>query len=153
MTMIRISAVLIAVALLAGCSTNVSRFEMPGADLAGIEALYLNELQEKRNAEEILSLVRSDLEARGYRVGENSDAVQFGDQDYVFDITADWHWDITWYLLELRVAIYDPQDNTLIAQAQSQQTSLARQSTDVVVERVMASLFNDEAVETEEAPQ
>ena len=51
---------------------------------------------------------------------------------------------MSWYLLELRVAIYEATNNTLIAQAQSQQTSLARKSNLVVVQRTMASLFNDD---------
>ena len=133
-----------------GCTTNVSRFQMPDSDLGDIVALHLDPPGEERNAEELRSLVVSNLEKRGYRVETRDASVTLGDGDYIFDIAADWHWDITWYLLELRVAIYEPGNNILVAQAQSQQSSLARKRNEEVVERAMASLFNDPEAQEED---
>ena len=128
----------------AGCSTNVSRFQMPGSDFGVLKTLYLQTRDNKHDMKVVAALIREDLRSRGYEVPGESDAVLSVDEgSYVVDIAADWHWDITWYLLELRVAIYDPADNTLIAQAQSRQTSLARTSTDDVVARTLAALFNE----------
>lgn len=137
--------------LVTGCSTNVSRFQMPGTNLAQVQTLYVESPHDERNAAELRSLIESNLVERGYRVAAKEASTTFGEGEYVFDYAADWHWDITWYLLELRVAIYDPADNTLIAQAQSQQTSLVRMNMEVVVSRVIASLFNDP--ETSEGEQ
>ena len=128
----------------AGCSTNVSRFQMPGTDLGEIVTLHVNPIEEERGAAELRALIDVDLKQRGYQVQSRTDSTVLGDGDFVLDIAADWHWDITWYLLELRVAIYEAANNTLIAQAQSQQTSLARKSNLVVVQRTMASLFGDD---------
>lgn len=133
---------LVAISLLvAGCSTNVSRFQMPGTDLSQVRAFYIRPFDE-REATELRSLVEEDLRQRGFHIAENIEAIERTSGGFILDIAPDWHWDLAWYLLELRIAIYDPKDNTLIAQAQSLQTSLVRKSVDVIVERAMASLFN-----------
>lgn len=126
-----------------GCTTNVSRFQMPDTDLSDIVTLHIDPVDDERNAAELRSLISEDLEGRGYHVATRDSSVVLGNGDFIFDIAADWHWDITWYLLELRVAIYEPENNILVAQAQSQQTSLARKSIEAVVERSMATLFDD----------
>ncbi len=142
--MIRLPSLIFASLLIVGCSTNVSRYQMPGADLGSVQRLYVNVEDEERQAETILSSIQSDLRSRGFEVEYNDGNVAFGEGDYIFDYATDWHWDLTWYLLELRVGIYEPGSNTLVAQAHSQQTSLVRKSPEIVVERALASLFNDE---------
>lgn len=132
--------------LTVGCSTNVSRFQLPGTDLSQVQVLYVVPPDDARQAAELQSLLESNLEQRGYQVAAKDAATKFGEGDFIFDYATDWHWDITWYLLELRVAIYDSVDNTLIVQAQSKQTSLVRKSIEDVVDRVMASLFNDDQI-------
>lgn len=138
----RIPIVLVSL-VLAGCSTNVARFQMPGTDLADIHNLYINRSEEDKDAEELLLLIRSNLKGRGYQVWMNDESITFDEGDYVFDYAPDWHWDFSWYLVDLRVAIYEPVTNTLVAQSHSQQSSLVRKSNEEVVERALASLFND----------
>lgn len=135
-------SVLIGILLfVSGCSTNVSRFQMPGTDLSQVQTLYVRPFEE-REANELQTLIEENLRQRGLRIAANEEAIEDTVGGFIFDIAPDWHWDLSWYLLELRVAIYDPKDNTLIAQAQSQQTSLARKNVEVIVDRTMASLFN-----------
>lgn len=131
--------------MVAACSTNVSRYQMPGTNLAEVEKLYVRPIAEERDATEIKGLIEADLERRGFTLVAGDEPAAIAQGALIVDTSADWHWDITWYLLELRVAIYDPNGDTLVAQAQSQQTSLVRKSNEVVVQRTMASLFNDEA--------
>ncbi len=127
--------------LVAGCS-NVSRFQMPGTDLSHVQTLYIRPFDE-REAVKLRSLIEENLRQRGFEIAVNEETIEGAGGGFIFDIAPDWHWDLAWYLLELRVAIYDPKDNTLVAQAHSQQTSLARRSVEVIVARAMASLFND----------
>ena len=145
-------SVVIGVSLfIVGCSTNVSRFQMPGTDLSKVRTLYMRPLDDEREAVELRSLLEANLRQRGFQIADDDEAIKGVEGGFIFDTATDWHWDLTWYLLELRVAIYDPEDNTLIAQAQSQQTSLARQSIEVIVDRALASLFSsDEKLEGEE---
>ncbi len=126
-----------------GCTTNVSRFQMPDTDLTNIRLLYIDPSNDEHKAAELRSLINANLTQRGYQVATKDSSVVFGEGDYVLEIAPDWHWDITWYLLELRVAIYEPKNNTLIAQAHSQQSSLARKSSETIVNRAMVSLFDD----------
>ena len=129
--------------LVVGCSTNVSRFQMPGTDLSQVQTLYIRPLDGERETVELRSLIEANLSQRGFLIAASHESIDGEEGSFIFDTATDWHWDLAWYLLELRVAIYDPKDNTLIAQAQSQQSSLARQSVEVIVERAMASLFNN----------
>lgn len=139
---VRVTMIVVCV-LAAGCTTNVSRFQMPDTDLSQVRTLYVNIPTDEREAAELQSLVAANLKQRGYGVetGEPSSVPTAG--DYMLEIAPDWHWDLTWYLLELRIAIYEPENKTLIAQAQSQQSSLVRKNIEAVVERTMAQLFND----------
>lgn len=132
-----------AILLAGGCTTNVSRFQMPDADLDAIHTLYLEPADDERNASELRSLVVENLKERGYSVATRDVDAILPDGAFVLSIAADWHWDIAWYLLELRVAIYEANANMLVAQAHSQQSSLARKETTVIVDRALATLFND----------
>lgn len=137
------SILLIAACLLsAGCATNIERFQMPDTDLTQVRKVYVATPDDERTATELHSLVKANLEDRGYEVAERTESTTFAQGEYIFDYSADWHWDITWYLLDLRVAIYNPVDATLIAQAQSYQTSVVRRSNEIVVDRAIASLFD-----------
>jgi len=146
--MIERLATVAAILLLASCSTNVSRFQMPGTDLADVQRLFVNVAEEEKEGEELLPLIRSNLEDRGYEVMMNDQSAVIEQGDFIFDYAADWHWDMSPYLLDLRVAIYEPETNVLLAQAHSHQSSLARKSVDVVVERAFASLFDGDVLET-----
>ncbi|NOX69975.1 MAG: hypothetical protein GXP15_12360 [Gammaproteobacteria bacterium] len=129
--------------ILFGCSTNVSRFQMPGTDLSHLRTFYVRPPADDAATLELYAFIKTDLEERGFRVVRINDNTVYGEAGARFDIKADWHWDLTPYLLELRVAIYDPADNTLIAQAQSLQSSLVRKRNETVVRRAIAILFDD----------
>ncbi len=116
---------------------------MPDADLSQIQAVQINISADERQADQLQGLVAMNLSARGISVVTGDEAAIYGEDDYVLRMASDWRWDITWYLLDLRVAIYELKNNTLVAQAHSRQTSLVRKDTEFVVERAMASLFND----------
>lgn len=126
-----------------GCTTNVSRFQMPGTDLADVRTLHVRIAPDERNAKDLQPALMANLKERGFELVMDGADAKYGEGHYIFDAAADWHWDITWYLIDFRVAIYEPQSETLIAQAQSQQSSLARKSVNVVVDRAMASLFDE----------
>ena len=138
--------------LLTACASNVSRFQMPGTDLAAIDTLYMAGPGEEARDQELHRLLKGALEERGYTVVIDSQAMEFNVNDAIFEFSPDWHWDITWYLLELRVAIYEPLDKTLIAQAQSMQSTLVRKDAPIVVARAIASLFNDLPEEEGDTP-
>lgn len=116
---------------------------MPGTDLAGIEAFYVRDPSSEDSETELHGLIVQELVDRGYKIQSLRAASEFEAGEATFQYKADWHWDITPYLLELRVGVYDPSDNTLIAQAQSLQTSLVRKDNETVVKQVIAELFDD----------
>lgn len=138
---VRAAVALLTCLAVAGCSTNVSRFQMPGTDLEAIEVLYVRAPQSTPEDIELFGMLRAEVRKYGYEFEIIDADTQYGDADARFEYKADWHWDITTYLLELRVAVYEPDDDTLIAQAHSLQTSLARKETAEVVGRAVATLF------------
>ena len=143
------TAIIVGALALSGCATNVSRFQMPGTSLADVETLYVNPATEGRGASTLHTLILADLRKRGLNVEAREEATVPASGEYLFDYKADWQWDVTWYLIELRVAIYDPTDDTLVAQAHSHQSSFARESIEEVVRRALAALFDDTANQEE----
>jgi hypothetical protein len=54
-----------------------------------------------------------------------------------------WMWDMTNYLLMLKVQFRDASDNILIARGQSVRTSLVRKSVPDMVQETLVAIFND----------
>ena len=52
-----------------------------------------------------------------------------------------WQWDMSNYLIFLRIDLRDPQTNVLLATGSSYQTSLARKSESRVVQQILQGMF------------
>jgi hypothetical protein len=62
--------------------------------------------------------------------------------DIVMTYEDRWMWDITMYLLNLRIKIYDGRTGKLLAVGESYQTSLVRKSTEETVQIVLRDIFS-----------
>ena len=122
---------------------------MPGADLSDVATLHLKPSSDTRQAAELQSLITVELKSRGYDVVPEQPDTIFGEGDYIFSYAPDWHWDLDWYLLELRVAIYEPHAETLVAQSQAHFSSMVRKPPEEVVQTALARLFDDEDADTD----
>lgn len=141
---IRYISAVVCLVIFAGCQTNVSRFEMPGVDLSVIKRLCVDSTGDDRRSEELQILILQNLVSRGYQLVDTCAVGNDVGEEALLSYAADWHWDMTHYLVELRVALYEPNDRTLIAQAHSYQTSLVRRSMQLIVDRALAQLFDDQ---------
>ena len=56
---------------------------------------------------------------------------------------ARWQWDLTMYLLDLRVTLRNPTTNALLGTASSYHTSMTRKSTEEMVVEVLSNLRGD----------
>jgi hypothetical protein len=65
---------------------------------------------------------------------------QPADTDAVLSYQAKWQWDMSMYLLDLRVTLRNPRTDALLGSASSYHTSLTRKSTEEMVSEVLSNL-------------
>lgn len=127
-----------------GCSSaSVNGYRVPNTDLHMDTTYFIVfDTNDERATHEM-------LKEEFIRLGVNA-VSGFHDQipeetKVVVQYGAQWHWDITWYLLELDVRLYDRRE-LLLASGNSRRYSLARKSPEVVVQETLNSIFSDDSV-------
>lgn len=128
--------------LLTGCVTNVSGYRVPGVNMSELQTLVLVPKADSEEGRQLEGLVADEFRRRGFAV-LNARPENGGEGLAIVEYSAAWQWDITTYLLELRVALYETDSPLLIAQAQSHQSSLARRPVEEIVARTVAELLGE----------
>lgn len=135
------SAVIVLAATMAGCVTDVGGYRMPGADLSNIKTLYINSPGEKPADTDLHARIIGELESKGFIVKAQGEELVLGETDALVNYGVDWNWDITTYLYDLRISIYEPQNRTLLTEGHSRQSSTTRKKVQEVVERTVAAML------------
>jgi hypothetical protein len=130
---------LAAVSLFTGCVSKLNSDLAPGADLSAIKKVYVVRLdKDERGVEKLIAdrLSTLGLEATAgerLRIPEDVDAiVTYQDK---------WMWDITMYMIELRVQIRKPKTEVALASGHSMRSSLVRKSPAEMVDEVVTEIF------------
>lgn len=123
-----------------GCSTDQSGAVMPGVRLTDLRRVLV-ECRPQDDAG-LCELLARDLRGRGWAV-ETSGSGESGraQVDAVVSYEDRWMWDVSMYLLTLRLDVRDPRTNVLLATAHVYRTSLARSTPEEMVRRAVDSLF------------
>lgn len=136
---IMVGAVLLAVALLAGCASSSLQSEtMPGVALANLHTFHVRKLaQDGRRIDQLIS---DRLNAMGksstYGPGTPTSPV-----DAIVTYQDRWMWDITMYMLELNIQLRDPKNEVQLASGHTLRTSLVRRSPQEMVDEVLGKMF------------
>lgn len=129
--------------MLTACSAaTIQGYQVPGADLATDTTWFIifNPDDERSTHE----LIRSSLAERGIDAMTGFEDRIPGETRVLVRYGAQWSWDVTWYLLELDLRLYDAEDGLLLASGASRRHSLARRSPAVVVGEVLDSIVVDQ---------
>lgn len=125
---------------LSACATaDVSSYVVPGETLdeSGSWFIVFAENDERALHEKL----RQEMVSRGLTASTGfADRVPEG-TTYLVEYGSQWQWDVTWYLLDLSVRVYEPETRLLIASAHSVRTSLARKSSEQVVAETLDKLL------------
>lgn len=134
------AAVLLMLPAFLGCSfTHLYGKTMQGVELDARQHLHVVRGTDKQD---IATLIANRLERAGFNAiaGDGSgDAT--AEADVVVSYEDHWQWDMSMYLIVLRIDFRDPETEELLASGQSYRTSLDRKSPEFMVDEIIATMF------------
>lgn len=139
--MLKVSVFFSFVFLVSCVTVDVGGYVVPGEVLDREGEYYIVFYKEDQQA--LHELLRERMSAKGLSVASG-----FGDRmpegtTYLVEYGGQWQWDVTWYLLNFSVRIYDPETKLLIASAHSMRTSLGRKKPEEIVTETLGKIFID----------
>jgi len=126
---------------LLGCFRHLYGETMQGVDLTARQRIYVvNQPKDKRLISSMIAdrLLREGFEATaGMDVGSAPAGV-----DAIVTYEDHWQWDMSNYLIVLRIDFRDPATHELLASGQSYRTSFARKSPASMVDEIITAMFD-----------
>ena len=127
-----------------GCATNRESASVAvDTDIAKLTSIYV--LRSEPDDRGVYITIAEQLRKLGYAVSTGTAATMPADTDAVLSYQAQWQWDMTMYLLDLRVTLRNPKTDALLGSASSYHTSLTRKSTEEMVLEVLSNLRGQKA--------
>jgi len=123
---------------IAGCA-SVTAYHLPDRDSKNLGSIYVVHFSpDKRHLERIIA---DQLISMGYRVtcGEEKDTP--AEVNTLVNYIDHWQWDMSNYLIELKIEFRTKQDKAWIASGVSNRTSLARRSPEVMIEEILNKIL------------
>ncbi|MEX0828256.1 MAG: hypothetical protein WD005_04815 [Haliea sp.] len=126
--------------LLSGCAvTNLTSDIDPDANLESLRSIYVvRQPNDRRGIEEMIAL---ELRKYGKDAFHGDNAEPPANVDAILTYVDKWMWDITNYLLDLRIELRHPETGYILATGNSYRTSLARKSPEGMVKEVIGETF------------
>jgi hypothetical protein len=125
--------------LLTSCSSAL-KIEPVSPEYRDAKLIYFveNHGQDKRRLDQIIA---SELQKNGM----NASSGYKSDRPAKFDILVvyedRWQWDMTNYLIHMRIDLRSPTTNILLGTGSSYQTSLARKQEDEIIKDILSGMF------------
>lgn len=134
-----ISCVL-ALGVLHGCASNrESAFVSPDVDLVHLRKFYV--VRSGADERGVNGMIASELTKLGFDASTGSDESAPKEADAIVTYQDRWQWDMTVYMLELRILLRQPQTGRLLAMGTSFHTSLTRKSAEEMTAEVLSNIF------------
>lgn len=134
---LNLSLLLVVIFFASGCVNRATAIKDPTTDLSTIKSMYVTKYAPDRRG--INQLIADKLEKRGFIVETGVDTPS--NVDAVVTYKDKWMWDITMYMIELKIAIRNPKTNFPFASGNSYHTSLTRKSPEEMVDEVINNIF------------
>jgi hypothetical protein len=125
--------------LSAGCATRLDSSVAPGINLNEIKTIFVKKLPADGRGVE--KLIAQELSRMGFQAVHGPVMPTNYTFDAIVEYQDKWMWDITMYMIELRVQVLDPNSRFKMASGQSYRTSLARKSPPEMVKEVLTEVF------------
>ena len=125
-----------------GCSVqNLEARLVPGSNLIPQESYYV--IRHEQDTRSIDATIVKQLETMGFRnISSGPEINRPNDTDIIILYEDRWMWDITNYLIFLKIQFRDANSNLLLARGKSYRTSLVRKSVDEMVQETLVAIFN-----------
>ena len=128
-----------------GCSQKLSGGPEAGVDIARYRVYHVVQNEKA----DVATALQQDLYARGNTVTYGPEANTPPAAEAKVMYHDKWMWDMTMYLIEVKIEMVDARSGALLASGRSYRTSLARKPVDVMVKEVMDRIFNTTPVKGE----
>jgi hypothetical protein len=129
---------------MAGCATNRQGTSVaPDVDLACLHTFHV--VTPARDDRGVGRAITAELRRMGFEASTGADPSSAKDVDAIVTYQDRWQWDITMYLLELRVFVREPRTDALLAVGISFHTSTTRKSPEEMVAEVLSGIFGAKA--------
>ncbi len=86
-------------------------------------------------------MIATELRHRGLNASSGNQSERPDDLDILVVYEDRWQWDMTNYLIHMRIDLRDPNTNVLLGTGSSYQTSLARDDPDEIIRNIIAGMF------------
>jgi len=127
-------------AVLQGCAIDrESASVSPDIDLSAFKRFYV--VQFAPDGRGINRIIATQLERRGFAASTGADDAAPEDADAIVTYQDRWQWDLSMYMIELRIFVREPRTDNLLAVGNSFHTSLNRRSPEEMVAEVLSSIF------------
>jgi hypothetical protein len=129
--------------LLSGCvNISLSADVDPSANLDDIKTIYVRRQEaDDKGIEQMIADYLNDIGKIAHSgSGQNPDQLV----DAILTYQDRWMWDITMYMLELRIQIRDPESGYAVASGESFRSSLGRKDPEHMVKEVIDEIFQAE---------
>ena len=126
---------------LQGCAINrASASVSPDVNVSGLKKFYV--VKFAPDGRGINNLIALELTRMGFQASTGLDISVPKDVDAVVTYRDKWQWDITMYMIELRIVMREPQSDKLLAMANSFHTSLTRKTPEEMVAEALTNIFS-----------
>ncbi len=134
-------AVLLVLPGFLGCSYKHLYGEtMQGVDLQARHRIYV--VHQPKDKQQINSMIANRLKRAGFEATAGMDVSDApADVDAIVTYEDHWQWDMSMYLIVLRIDFRDPKTQELLASGQSYRTSLDRKPPAFMVDEIITAMF------------
>ena len=143
MKKISILAFFVVAMLLNGCATNLTSNLAPGASFSELGKTFVVRFDPDKR--QLHSIIADKLTLMGYPAvaGEMSDIP--ADVNTVVTYQDSWQWDMTNYMIKIKIQFRDGKSRELIVEGESYRTSLARKSPEAMIEETLIEIFKNKS--------
>ena len=131
---------LLAFISLTGCANLATGRVTPGIDISQFNKFYV--VKFKPDGRGVNNLIRDELQMMGYEAKTGPENEVPEDTEVIVTYQDNWMWDITMYMIKLRVFMHNPETQKLLASAKSYHTSLTRKSPEEMVTETLTNIFH-----------
>jgi len=133
-------ALLLASVLASGCaSVSVNASVAPNLDLKTLKTFYVRKLSADERG--IEKLIADRLSKMGYAARSGTALRPSEPVDAVVTYEDRWMWDVTMYMLEIKIFLRDPNTEFVMASGYSSRTSLVRAPPQFMIEEALNKIF------------
>lgn len=130
----------VALAVLQGCAVNrESASTSPDVDLSHLKKFYVVKFAPDQRG--VNMLIANELNKLGFEASTGLDVDTPKDVDAVVTYEDKWMWDMTMYMIGLKIYVREPWTDRLLAVGHSYHTSLTRKSPPEMVAEVLTNIF------------